>query len=425
MEPYLINLALFQAFLIPVTFFSILYYLVAFTSVFGKFPMHRFSKVSDKDLPTISVQLPVYNDPVVARCIEKCLKFNYPKKKFKIMVADDSTDDVTKKIIDSYAKKHPDQVKVFRRSNRKGFKPGALNQVLKKTNQDFIVIFDADFVPQRNFLRKIVQPFMLDKKLAIVQSNTKWLNPGYNIVTRFASCMLYAYYNCLMPITSKFGIAFLGGTGGAVRTSVLKKTGGWNEKSLTEDSDLSIRLLDKGYKTTYLKNLEVKGEVPVTMMSLIKQQKRWAYGTTRVFFDNWKTILFGSRFAIHQRAMLLFITLGYIAAPFIVGMVVTGNLGWALVPQKAVSLVDILEFTRNLLFTSGFFVLGTLGLYRAGRISDVPKTFLSMVTVGIALATTNFLAFARASIGLKSTWIRTPKMGSASVRQMFRKVFKL
>lgn len=424
-EAYLVNLGIFQALLVPVVFFSTLYYLVAFTSIFSRGRPQRFSRLSDAELPTVSVQLPVYNDPVVARCIESCLKFDYPRGKYRIMVADDSTDPVTRRIVDRYAKRHPDRVKVFRRSNRKGFKAGALNSVLARTNQDVIVIFDSDFVPKRGFLRKIVEPFSADGKIAIVQSNTKWLNDGHNVVTRFASCVLYAYYNCLLPIVNRVGVAFLGGTGGAIRTSALRKAGGWNENSLTEDSDLSVRVLDMGYKSTYLYDLDVKGEVPVTLKSLVRQQTRWAYGTTRVFVDNWRTILFSPSFGPLQRAALLFITLGYVASPLILGMVLSGNLGWVLTPPKPVGLADVELFVRNMVVTSGFFVLGTLGLYRAGKISDLPKALFSMATVGLVLTATNFAAFANALAGGKSTWIRTPKAGSDSIYSFFKKFFRM
>lgn len=424
-ELYLINLGIFQALIVPVIFFSALYYLVAFTSIFSRGTPHRFASIPTKNLPTISVQLPVYNDPVVARCIESCLKFDYPHNKYKIMIADDSTDPVTKKIVDRFVKKYPDRIKLFRRNNRNGFKAGALNNVLAHMNQDFAVIFDSDFVPKKNFLRKIIEPFFADERTAVVQSNTKWLNDGQNIVTRFASSVLYAYYNCLMPLTNKIGVAFLGGTGGAIRTSVLRKMGGWNEKSLTEDSDISVKILNKGYKSVYLYDLEVKGEVPITFNSLVKQQARWAYGTTRVFIDNWKSILFSPRFGLLQRGALIFITLGYLASPFILAMVLSGNLGWALTPQKAVQISDLFDFTKNMLITSGFFVMGSIGLYRAGKISDLPRAMLSMLTVGVALTATNFLAFVRAVIGTDATWIRTPKVGSISIYNFFKRLFKM
>lgn len=422
---YAINHLIFETILIPVVFFSTLYYLVAFTSIFSRRPSVTYAAIPTSHLPTVSVQLPVYNDPVVARCIDHCLKFDYPRDKYKIMVADDSTDPVTKRIIDKYAKKYPDRVKVFRRSNRKGFKAGALNEVLKRTSQDFIVIFDSDFAPKKNFLREIVRPFSTDEKISIVQSNTKWLNPDHNLVTKFASAALYAYYNCIMPLTGRAGVAFLGGTGGAIRASILKKMGGWNERSLTEDADLSVKMFDKGYKSVYLYGLEVKGEVPITFTSLVKQQTRWAYGTTRVFLDNWRSILFSPRFNPLQRAFLIFVTLGYLASPFILIMVLTGNLGWAITPPHPISVSEVLDFVRNMLITSGFFFLMGLGLYREGRMATLPHTFVSALTVGIGLTATNFAAFLRAISGRDLTWIRTPKAGSNPIYAMFKKIFKM
>src|SRR3989338_5652458 len=151
MEAYLINLLLYNAFLVPVIFFSVLYYMLAFTSFFVKAPRYSFPDVKDGQLPDVTIQIPVYNDPVAIRCIKKCLKFNYPKNKYEILVADDSTDEVTKKIIDNFVagKKI---VKVFRRGTRDGYKPGALNYILPHTKGDIIVVFDADFIPKKNFL---------------------------------------------------------------------------------------------------------------------------------------------------------------------------------------------------------------------------------------------------------------------------------
>ncbi|MBI4894409.1 MAG: glycosyltransferase [Candidatus Aenigmarchaeota archaeon] len=424
MEAYLVNLAVFQAFLVPVVFFSTVYYLVCFTTMLSP-RKALFKRLSDAELPTVSVQIPVFNDPVAARCIDHCLKFDYPKDKYKIVVADDSTDPVTKKIIDKYAKKHPGRVVVSRRTNRRGWKAGALNSALSKTNEEFIVLFDSDFTPKKGFLRKVVGPFQKDERTAIVQSNTRWLNNDANIVTRYASCVLYAYYSCVMPIANMFGVTFLGGTGGAVRTSALKKAGGWNEKSLTEDADLSVKLFERGYKSVYLYDLEVKGEVPVTIGSLIKQQTRWAYGTARVFTDNWKTIFFSPKLAISQKIMIVYIALSYLWAPFVLGLVVTGNLGWLLTPTKAVQMSDVVNVAWNFLITSGFFFLAAIGLYRSGQISTMPRTYLSLLTVGIALTYTSFAAYMRGFLGMGLSWVRTPKAGSVSIYNFFKNAFRL
>lgn len=425
MDPYLINLAVFQAFLVPVVFFSVLFYLVSFTSIFSMRGGQRYARLSDSQLPTVSVQIPVFNDPVAARCIDKCLRFDYPRGKYKIVVADDSTDPVTKEIMDSYERRHPGRVKVLRRAERKGWKAGALNNALRQTGEDYIVLFDSDFVPKRNFLRKVVEPFFKDDKVAIVQSNTRWLNNDTNIVTRYASCVLYAYYSCIMPIANALGVTFLGGTGGAIRTSVLKRHGGWNERSLTEDADLSVKLFGKGYRSVYLYGLEVKGEVPVTLGALVKQQTRWAYGTAQVFAQNWRSIFFSPKLGMAQKAMISYVALSYIWSPFVLGMVVSGNLGWALTPTKPIEAADVINITKNFVLTSGFLFISALALHRAGKLRELPKTFVSMLTVGIVLTYTGFAAYVRGFFGLGLSWVRTPKVGSMSIYAFFKNMFRM
>jgi cellulose synthase/poly-beta-1,6-N-acetylglucosamine synthase-like glycosyltransferase len=426
MDFYLINLAVYQTFLMPVIFFSALFYIVSFVSIFPMKSSQRFARLSDAQLPTISVQIPVFNDPVAARCIERCLKFDYPKNKYRIVVADDSTDPVTKKIIDRYVEKYPGRVKVFRRAERKGWKAGALNNVLRHTEEEYIVIFDSDFVPKRDFLRKIVEPFFNNPKVAIVQTNTKWLNNNTNIVTRYASAVMYVYYGCIMPIANSLGVALLGGTGGAIKTSVLKKHGGWNEKSLTEDSDLSVKLFVKGYKSVYLYDLEVKGEVPVTLGALIRQQTRWAYGSATVIAQNWKSIFFSPKLSAAQKAMIYsYIVISYMFSPFILGMAISGNLGWILTPTKPIELADILNITKNFALTSGFFLIVAIALHRVGKLRDIPKTFISMLTVGIVLNFTSFVAFIRGLLGLDLSWVRTPKAGSIPIYEFFKNAFRM
>src|SRR3989344_2335603 len=131
-ELHIINLIIYQTLLIPIIFFSILYYILGFTTIMTKLPRYKFNKIRDMDLPTVTIQIPVYNDPVAVRCLKKCLKFDYPKNKYDIIVADDSTDSMTKKILDRFVK-GKNQINLIRRGTREGFKPGALNHILPYT----------------------------------------------------------------------------------------------------------------------------------------------------------------------------------------------------------------------------------------------------------------------------------------------------
>src|SRR3989304_706259 len=231
MEPHLINLLLYNAFLLPIIFFSVLYYLLAITSIFVKPSNYKFPNVKDSQLPKVTIQIPVFNDPVAVRCIKKCLAFNYPKDKYHILVADDSNDGITNKILQEFVK-GKENVKIVNRSSRTGFKPGALNNILRYTKGDIIVIFDSDFVPKKDFLRKLVTPFLQDKEIAVVQSRMGFVNYGHNIISQFAGVLLMIYHHCVMPITSRTNSVFFCGTGGAIRKDVLLSVGGWNEKSV-------------------------------------------------------------------------------------------------------------------------------------------------------------------------------------------------
>ncbi len=423
MEAYIINLIIYQTLLIPIIFFSIFYYILGFTAIFVSLPRYKFSRVRDDDLPTVTIQIPVYNDPVAVRCIKKCLQFDYPKDKYHIIVADDSTDETTKKIIDDYVKGHK-RVRVVRRGTRTGYKPGALNHILPFSNGEIICMFDSDFIANRKFLRKLVTPFVKDKNIAVVQSRMDFTNYNTNIVSKFAGVLLMIYHNCIMPINNRINTVFFCGTGGAIRKSVLLDSGGWNDKSVTEDADLSVVLLEKGYRHVYMHNLVASGEVPFTLVSFLRQQTRWAYGITRVFVEHWRQILFSKNFTVSQKGMITFLTTSYVMTPIVVMIAISGQLGWILTPPKPLQWSDLTRFLITFLYTSGFVFIGTIAIYRAGRLGDFFKLFVASFIIGVILSFTNMLAFFKAVLGMKSGWVRTPKMGSIFILEMFKGLFR-
>ncbi len=415
---YLINEAVYNIFLLPVIFFSVVYYILAIASIYAKREKQKFSKRSE--WPFVTIQIPVYNDPIAVRCIRKCLAFDYPKDRFEVVVADDSDDVKTRSILDNFAKGK--SVSIIHRNNRKGFKAGALNNALRHSLGEYIVIFDSDFVPQKNFLKGVIRPFFSDEKIAVVQSRMDFINYNQNIITKFASMCLMVYHNGFMPVNNRIGSVFFCGTGGAIKKSVLEEVGGWHEESITEDADLSIRILDRGYRHVYLPGLKAKGEVPFTLDSFLKQQQRWAYGTTRAFADNWKRILFGN-FSFFQKLMITFLTIGYIVTPFVVVSAITGQLGWLITPAKPFALADIVRFFSILFITSGFIFIGALSLYPGTR-KDLPKLLVATFTLGIVLAFANMVAFFSALFRKKMTWIRTPKFGNSFILRLFSWLFR-
>lgn len=401
--------------LIPIIFLSLLYFIVVIANILNR-NTFRFPVPKNADWPFVTVQIPVYNDPVAIRCVKKCLQFDYPKDKYEIVVADDSNDGVTTKLLERFG----DKIKLVRRNFREGFKAGALNNAMKYSNGEIIVIFDSDFVPSKKFLKKIVSPFLQDENIAIVQSRMGFLNPDCNMITKFASTILMLFHHFICPFNDMIGTTFFCGTHGAIRRKALLEAGGWNEKSLTEDADLSIRILANGNKIKYLPYVKVSGEVPVTLDGFFKQQMRWSYGVTRAFIDNFK-IIWSRKFTFLKKSWLTICTLFHGWAPFVVLLLITGILGWFVAPPKPIEVQDVIRFFSILVLTGGFFTAGLLSLYEEKRLHEWKSFIPAVFTLGLIYSTIIFIAFIKAISGKKMVWFRTPKSDSKNVLNCFKK----
>lgn len=400
------SLFVYNISIIPITFFSVLFLILALVNLLvdrgekKKYP--KFDK-----LPFVSVQIPSFNDPVAARCVEKCMDFDYPKDRYEVIIADDSTNKQTQELLKAYADKNPGFIKYNHRDNRHGFKSGALMEAMRITKGQIIVIFDADWIPGKDFLRRVVEPFA-DPNVSLVQTRQGFYNKDGNWITRFASYSLMVYHTIVMPINNKINCVFFCGTAGAIRRRHFEEVGGWNLHSLTEDSDLSVRLLSKGYRTVYL-DFETPSEVPETLESFVKQQMRWCYGNTRVFFDHAPKIFFKGKLSLIQRLMLIFITLANIAAPFVVIMTVFGFLGWLVGEPNLFNVNDLITLVAKFIYTGGFLLIGTLTLYKHGRLKEFRYLLASSLTMGIVMAVAQSIAFVKAVFNSGLGWYCTPK----------------
>ena len=401
--------------LIPIILFSVLFLLLSIINLLissGENSSRKIVYKKIKHIPFVTVQIPTYNDPVAERCVKQCLTFDYPKNKYEIIIADDSTNIETQKLLKKYANQYPNFVKYVHRNNREHFKPGALKNTLKITNGEIIVIFDSDWIPKKNFLKRIIEPFS-DPKIAIVQSGQGIYNKNANLITRFATYLMMTYHKIVMPINNRINCVFFCGTAGAIRKSALLEVGGWNVNSITEDSDLTINLLLNGYKSIYL-DFETPSEVPDTFESFIKQQMRWCYGNVRAFIDNAHRIFFNSRLKIPQKIMILYVTLGNLIAPFVVIMTLSGFLGWFLGEIVLFNINDLVKFFSVWMYTSGFLLMGIIVLYKKRQLYDFPYFLLSALSIGIVLAVANSIAFFLAIANQKLSWFCTPKIANDS-----------
>ena len=366
-----------------------------------------------KKLPFVSVQVPTFNDPIAARCVEKCMQFNYPKNRYEIIIVDDSTNKETQKKLKKYAIDNPGFIKYIHRDNRSGYKPGALRNAMKITKGEVLVVFDADWIPQKDFLKRVVNPFS-DPKVAIVQTRQGFYNKDTNLVTRFAAYLLMVYHTIVMPINNRINCVFFCGTAGAIRRSAFDEVGGWNMNSITEDSELSVKLLIKGYKTVYF-DFETPSEVPDTFESFVKQQMRWCYGNTRVFLDNAKKIIFNPGLSIQQRVMITFITLANITAPFVVIMTFFGFAGWFLGEATLFKLSDVITLVSKFIYTGGFLLIGSITLAKRNLLNEFKYFIISAFTVGVVLSTAQSYAFIKALLNSKLSWYCTPKSANQDI----------
>ena len=236
---------------------------------------------NEADWPVVTVQLPLYNEMyVVDRLVKSVCEIDYPKDKLEIQVLDDSTDEtveVTRKLVEEYAAKGFD-IKHVHRTNRQGYKAGALKEGLVHARGEFIAIFDADFVPKRDFL-KATLPHFRSSEVGMVQTRWEHLNEEYSFLTRAQALALDGHFVIEQQIRNKAGFFInFNGTAGVWRKATIEDAGNWHSDTLAEDLDLSYRAQLKGWKFVFLNDVTSPAELPADINSLKTQQFRWTKG---------------------------------------------------------------------------------------------------------------------------------------------------
>ncbi len=230
---------------------------------------------------TVTIQLPLYNEKYVAeRLIDSVCRIDYPKDKLEIQVLDDSTDETVEIVSNLVKQKQAEgfDIKQIRRKNRIGFKAGALKEGLKTAKGELIAIFDADFVPSSEFLKKTLKYFT-NPKIGMVQSRWEHLNEDYSLLTRIQALALNGHFVMEQPVRNRAGFFInFNGTGGVWRKECIEDAGNWHDDTITEDLDLSYRAQLKGWKFVYLKDFTTPAELPSEMNALKAQQYRWTKG---------------------------------------------------------------------------------------------------------------------------------------------------
>lgn len=368
-----------------------------------------------EEWPFVTVQLPVYNEKyVVDRLLSAVAKINYPSEKLEIQVLDDSTDETQNIIKDKIGKVSPHlDIQYIHRKDRVGFKAGALKNGLESAKGEFIAVFDADFMPDPEFLRKTL-PYFSTPSVGMVQSRWTHLNKDYSILTKLQAFALDAHF-LVEQIGRNRQQAFINfnGTGGVWRKRCILDAGNWQDDTLTEDLDLSYRAQQKGWKFIYRPEIESPAELPPIMSAIKSQQFRWTKGGAECAVKHFREVCkkpFPFWIKFHAMAHL-FNSVLFIA--ILVGSVSSIPLWWA----RRVGFVDPYYFKFGSIFMIGFVVIALVYslAFFFNRGSFWGK-FLSLLwqlplflSVSMGLALHNALAVWQGLRGKRTAFVRTPK----------------
>lgn len=302
-------------------------------------PQRRtFEGLQQAQWPRLTVFIAAHNEEaVIGGCIDALLKADYPKDRLLIVPVNDRSKDRTKEICDQWAAQYPEQVRPFHRTGGKAGKPAALMDAAKfAPPTDVYVIFDADYLPGTGLLKQIVAP-LLDPEIGVTMGRVVPTNASVNFLTRLLDLERSAGYQGDQQARQNLrALPQFGGTVGGVRASALQAVGGFREDVLAEDTDLTFRLLDKGWKVHYVNTAECYEEVPETWPVRVRQLQRWAKGHNQVMFCYLRKTLFNRFLSPRQRLDSAMLLLCYAVAPLTLAgwlLVLLGYLaepGWSL-----------------------------------------------------------------------------------------------
>lgn len=248
-----------------------------------------------KEFPFVTVQLPVYNERyVIERLLDAVCSFDYPMQHFEIQVLDDSTDETASLIAQKVQHYKEKGIAIYhlQREGKTGFKAGALQYGLKSAYGEFIAIFDADFVPPPDFLKKTI-PLFTEAKIGLIQAKWQHLNKDYSLLTRVQAFMLDAHFNVEQNGRCAAGVFInFNGTAGVWRKNCIEESGGWTSDTLSEDLDLSYRAQMRGWRLLYNGEVSAPAELPAAMSAIKSQQFRWSKGPAQVCRKILPAILF-------------------------------------------------------------------------------------------------------------------------------------
>jgi len=371
-------------------------------------PPERFS-----ELPRVTIQLPLFNEQFVAeRLLNTICELKYPLDKLDIQVLDDSTDEtqaVARRLVEHYVD-CGFSISYHHRTDRAGYKAGALAEGLKAAKGEFIAIFDADFVPPEDFLLRTIHHFT-DPKVGMVQTRWTHINRNYSFLTEVEAILLDGHFVLEHAGRARSGVFFnFNGTAGIWRRAAVEDAGGWQHDTLTEDTDLSYRAQLKGWKFVYLQDVECPAELPIEMTAFKTQQARWAKGLIQTGRKVLPRVLKSDQpFRVkleawyHLTANLSYPLMIILSVLLLPAMVIRFYQGWFQMVY-----IDLPLFVASTFSISSFYLVSQRELFP----KTWPRALLYLpflMALGIGLTITNTRAVIEALLGKQTAFARTPK----------------
>ncbi|MDE3742908.1 cellulose synthase family protein [Maribacter polysaccharolyticus] len=388
----------------------------------------KFNLLDPKEIPLVTIQLPVYNEEyVMERLLDNIAKIEYPKSKLEIQVLDDSTDNsvnITSKRIQELQEEGIN-IQHIRRENREGYKAGALKEGLEIAKGDFIAIFDADFLPDPDWLKKTVIYFK-DEEIGVVQTRWGHINRDYSTLTRIQAFALDAHFTLeQVGRNAKGHFINFNGTAGIWRKKCILDAGNWEGDTLTEDLDLSYRAQLKNWKFKYLEDVETPAELPVVISAARSQQFRWNKGGAENFRKSvmkvltaknisFKTKFHGVMHLLNSSMFLCVFLVSLLSIPAMYIKALYPQLDWAF---------DVLSFfvlSTIILFICYWFTYKSIQGSSFDNFVDYIKLFFTFFSVALGFSLHNSIAVLEGHMGKRSEFVRTPKFNLSNLSDSWK-----
>jgi cellulose synthase/poly-beta-1,6-N-acetylglucosamine synthase-like glycosyltransferase len=413
------EIALVGAFILSLGYFFLTAFALALSRLRNK-PVI----IADETLyPTVTVQIPTYNELAALNCAARCLEFDYPGEKLQIMIGDDSNQPEISAKIDEFVAANP-RVEISRRGENIGFKPGNLNVMLPKAKGDYLLILDSDFLPKKDFLKRLVVPVIQDPTLAGAQAAWRIINVHDNHSTLMGTGIVNIIHTVILPVlkVATKNCIFCG-SGELVKKSYLQERGGWTAGALTEDVDYSLRVITDGKRIAYVDDLRIRCEVPYTPGDLFRQQMRWAYGVMRAFMAHGKKLFLSRTIQKRTKFAAVLFSSGYVMIALLLLTLILGALNlvsgmMGIDPASTNSSSYtvghfVYDSIVNLLLTCGLMVSAiAAGFINGFGFRSLGKLVISSLTIGVICMFFVGRGLVTAWLGLPMKWFMMKKAGN-------------